>query len=44
MQFVNITCLILRKTDIEAFFDNLNEQNSHIKFTYEPGVDGQMVF
>ena len=44
MQFVNITCVILRKIDVEAYFDNLNEQNSHIKFTCEPGVDGQIVF
>ena len=37
-------CVILRKTDTEAFFDYINSQNPHIKFTCEPDVDGQLAF
>ena len=34
--FVDDTSVILRKTDTEAFFEYINSQNPHIKFTCEP--------
>ena len=37
-RFVDDTCVILRKTDTEAFFEYINSQNPHIKFTCEPEV------
>ena len=43
-RFVDDTCVILRKTDTEAFFEYINSQNPHIKFTCEPEVNGQLAF
>ena len=43
-RYVDDTCVILHKTDADAFFDYINSQNPHIKFTCEPKVNGQLAF
>ena len=44
LRFVYDTFVIVRKAQAEAFFDFINSQNPHIKFTCEPEVDNQLAF
>ena len=44
LRYVDDTFVILRKTDTDAFFNHINSQNPHIKFTSEPEVDNHLAF
>ena len=44
MRFVDDTFVIIRKADADNFFEFINTQNPHIKFTCEPEVEGHLAF
>ena len=44
IRYVDGTCVIHRKNETKAFFDYINSQNPHIKFTCESEMDGHLAF
>ncbi|XP_072020645.1 uncharacterized protein [Amphiura filiformis] len=44
LRYVDDTYVIIRETDVKIFTEHINSQNSHIKFTSEPEVDGFLAF
>ena len=44
LRFVDDTFVIIPKSGVNEFFEHINSQNAHIKFTSEQEEDGHLAF